>query len=133
MTGHCITQDDKERKQAPLVRCMLDYFPAAMMELARHSFLNNEKHNPGEEPYWARGKSNDHADCIARHLIERGGFYELKIGGETYKLRHSGALLWRAAALLQEELEAEGFAPGRASKFPQPKPVEGYDLSEYKP
>jgi len=22
--------------------------------------------------HWARGKSTDHADCIVRHLIERG-------------------------------------------------------------
>jgi hypothetical protein len=47
----------------------------------------------------ARGKSMDHADCIMRHLVGRGGF-----DGDT---RESAALAWRSLALLQEELESE--------------------------
>jgi hypothetical protein len=47
----------------------------------------------------------DQADCIARHLIERGG-----IDPET-GLRHSAQLAWRALALLQIELEEAGLAP----------------------
>jgi hypothetical protein len=47
----------------------------------------------------ARGKSTDHADCIIRHLVGRGGF-----DGD---IRESAALAWRALALLQEELEQE--------------------------
>jgi hypothetical protein len=90
---------------------LLDYFPAALFEVAAHSYASNEKHNPGQPVHWARGKSSDHADCIARHLIERGGF-------DSEGRRHSAALAWRALALLQEELEAEGATPGRAIKFP---------------
>lgn len=119
--GQAISQDSAERKTMPLATGFLDYFPAALMEGARHSFLGNAKHNGAGTPlHWARGKSMDHADCIARHLIERGGGEWIEIDGERHWMRHSAALLWRAAAMLQEEMEAEGAAPGRASVFPPP-------------
>lgn len=114
-----LPQDDKTRKASPMARGLLDYFPVALAAVAAHSYLANRKHNPGEEINWARGKSNDHADCIMRHLIERGQVEEVELpDGEVILLRASAALAWRALALLQEELEAEGYAPGRASKFP---------------
>lgn len=91
--------DSATRKTMPVTAGVLDYFPDAIAEVARVSFHGNEKHNPGEPLHWARGKSMDHADCIGRHLIERGGF--------DGSMRHSAALAWRALALLQEELEAE--------------------------
>jgi hypothetical protein len=77
----------------------LDYFPDACAAVAEVSYVGNEKHNPSEEMHWARGKSMDHADCIGRHLIERGGF--------DGPIRRSAALAWRALALLQKEIEAE--------------------------
>jgi hypothetical protein len=49
----------------------------------------------------------DHADCIMRHLTERGGFDIIVIEGVEHRVRHSAALAWRALALLQEELEEE--------------------------
>lgn len=104
--------DAQERKAIPLVRGLLDYFPAALAEVAIVSRVANEQHNPGEEMHWARGKSTDHADCIVRHLVDRGAL-------DDDGLRHSAKVAWRALALLQEELEAEGRSPGRASKFPQ--------------
>jgi hypothetical protein len=61
--------------------------------------------------HWARGKSTDHADCIARHLIERG-----KV--DTDGVRHSAKTAWRALALLQLEIEADRAkppAPGESS------------------
>ncbi len=88
-----------ERKNYPIARGMLDYFPDACAEVANISYKGNEKHNPGQEMHHARGKSMDHADCIARHLAERGGF-------DPEGNRHSAQLAWRAMALLQEELEA---------------------------
>ncbi|WP_439398694.1 dATP/dGTP diphosphohydrolase domain-containing protein [Bradyrhizobium sp. PMVTL-01] len=91
--------DSASRKQYPMARGLLDYFPDALAEVAKVSFQGNQKHNPGEEMHHARGKSMDHADCIMRHLAGRGGF-----DGET---RESAALAWRALALLQEELERE--------------------------
>lgn len=92
---------------------LLDYFPAALAAVAAHSMAGNAKHNPGQPLHWARDKSLDHADCITRHLVERGGF-------DPDGTRHSAALAWRALALLQTELEAEGAEPGRASRFPVP-------------
>lgn len=89
----------EERKKYPMARGLLDYFPDALAEVAKVSYLGNEKHNPGEEMRHARGKSMDHADCIVRHLVGRGGF-----DGD---IRESAALAWRALALLQEELEKE--------------------------
>ncbi len=103
-----LLEDTSEnRKRYPIARGLLDYFPDACAAVAEVSFLGNEKHNPGEPMHWARGKSMDHADCISRHLVERGGFDTITIGGVDYKVRHSAALAWRGFALLQEELEAE--------------------------
>ena len=89
-----------ERKTLPLARGVLDYFPDALLAVAECSRIGNEKHNPGEPLHWARGKSTDHADCIARHLLDRGK-------RDSDGVRHSAHLAWRALALLQEELEAE--------------------------
>jgi hypothetical protein len=94
-----------ERKSIPLARGVLDYFPAALAYVAQISKAGNDKHNPGEDMHHARGKSTDHADCILRHLVDRGEI------DEEDGLRHSGKVAWRALALLQEELEAAGEAP----------------------
>ena len=102
---HPLPTNSSERKQIPLTTGVLDYFPAALAEVAKVSVAGNEKHNPGEPLHWSRGKSTDQADCIARHLMERGG-----IDPET-GLRYSAQLAWRALALLQIELEEAGLAP----------------------
>lgn len=94
-----IDADSATRKTYPMAMGLLDYFPDALAEVSKISYLGNQKHNPGEPMHHARGKSMDHADCIIRHLVGRGGF-----DGE---LRESAALAWRALALLQEELERE--------------------------
>lgn len=91
--------DSKERKRTPITTGVLDYFPDAIAEVARVSFVGNEQHNPGEPLHWAREKSTDHADCIARHLLERGRL-------DSDGTRHSAKLAWRALALLQLEIEA---------------------------
>jgi len=93
------------RKDVPLVRGVVDYFPAALAEVARVSKAGNDKHNPGQDMHHARGKSTDHADCLLRHLVDRG-----KIDPETGQ-RHSAQVAWRALALLQQELEDDGEAP----------------------
>lgn len=91
--------DSAARKRVPMSSGLLDYFPDALASVAEVSFEGNEKHNPGEILHHARGKSMDHADCIVRHLVNRGGF--------DGKVRESAAMAWRALALLQEELETE--------------------------
>lgn len=89
-----------ERKETPLCSGVLDYFPLALAEVARVSKMGNDQHNPGQPLHWARGKSSDHADCIIRHLVDRGTL-------DTDGARHSAKTAWRALALLQEELEVE--------------------------
>jgi len=95
-----LSTDAKERKGAPVTTGVLDYFPLAIVEIARLSKAGNDQHNPGEPLHWAKEKSTDHADCIVRHLIERGTL-------DTDGMRHSAKVAWRALALLQIELEAE--------------------------
>jgi hypothetical protein len=99
------------RKDIPLARGVLDYFPAALAAVAELSRKGNEKHNPGEELHWARGKSMDHADCILRHLVDRGTI------DPDDNVSHSVKLAWRALALLQEELEAAGAPLPRGARL----------------
>lgn len=109
-----LTIDSKERKKYPIASGCLDYFPAALAEVSRVSYQGNEQHNPGEPLHWARGKSADHADTIIRHLMERGG---IDIDG----MRHSAKMAWRALALLQLELEAEGAPIARNASHDNPE------------
>jgi hypothetical protein len=102
--------DAVARKGIPMARGLLDYFPAALACVAMLSQVANEQHNPGEELHWSRTKSTDHADCILRHLIDRGEH-------DTDGIRHTVKVAWRALALLQEELEEHGWKPGRGSKY----------------
>lgn len=90
--------DPKERKNHPVCTGVLDYFPLAIMEIARISKAGNDQHNPGEALHWARGKSTDQADTIVRHIMERGTV-------DTDGGRHTGKAAWRILALLQIELE----------------------------
>lgn len=58
-----------ERKKYPVHSGFNMYFRDAIFRIARVSFDGNEKHNPGEAIHWARGKSDDHTDCNARHAL----------------------------------------------------------------
>jgi len=101
-----------ERKHIPLASGLLDYFPAALAAVASLSRVGNEQHNPGQPLHWARSKSTDHADCIMRHLTDRGLL-------DSDGIRHSAKVAWRALALLQEELEREEGAPApRGAQLP---------------
>lgn len=119
--------DSEERKGIPLATGVLDYFPAALAEVARLSKVGNDKHNPGEDLHWARGKSMDHADTIVRHLVERGTI-------DKDGIRHSVKVAWRALALLQEELEREEGAPmprgARLTVAPKQQPIESCTMPE---
>jgi hypothetical protein len=95
--------DSQSRKNKPVFSGVLMYFPDALMAIAEHSKRGNDKHNPGQPLHWAKEKSKDHADCIARHLIDIGPNWDA-IDPETQSL-HAQALAWRALALLQTVLE----------------------------
>ncbi len=90
----------EDRKNRPIARGVLDYFPDALAEVALVSKTGNDQHNPGQPLHWAKEKSTDHADCIIRHLIDRGKL-------DSDGMRHSAKVAWRALALLQTELEEE--------------------------
>ncbi len=92
--------DASTRKSMPVTTGVLDYFPDAIRAVAQVSFRATEQHHPGEPMHWERGKSMDQADCIARHLMERGTI-------DDDGMRHSAKMAWRALALLQIEIEAE--------------------------
>lgn len=88
----------EERKERPMATGVLDYFPDALMEVARCSKIGNDQHNPGQPLHWAKEKSTDHADALIRHLKDRGTW-------DTDGVRHSAKVAWRALALLQTEIE----------------------------
>lgn len=87
-----LPEDSAERKTYPMHAVISGYFPAALAKVSHHSYLGNEKHNPGEPLHWARGKSDDHLDAAMRHMVE----------GDL-----TGAA-WRILAALQLECEAAG-------------------------
>jgi len=95
-----ITTDREERKNLPVGTGVLDYFPLALLEVARVSKIGNDQHNPGQPLHWARGKSTDESDAMMRHFLER----YTKDDDGTY---HAAKMAWRALAFLQKLLEAE--------------------------
>jgi Domain of unknown function (DUF5664) len=103
-TWSVVLADEAARRKAqPIMRGFLDYFPDAARAVAELSLVGNEQHNRGQELHWSRGKSDDHADCVVRHLMDRGTI-------DTDGVRHSTKAAWRALANLQVELEAAGEA-----------------------
>lgn len=98
-TGHvsrplrCYTS--AERKEIPLHTLVAEYFPDALVAVARHSKKANTKHN-GEAPmFWARNKSTDHLNCAVRHLATPDA-----IDTDTGEIELVGAA-WRCLAALQ--------------------------------
>ena len=112
-------EDSAERKTYPVFSGFIQYFPSAIAALAHHSFVSNEKHNPGQPLQHDRAKSADEADALMRHLMED-------------ELINAA---WRAMALLQKHREANGapIAPAarnapyvpqtRATDAPDPPPI----------
>lgn len=95
-----LSTDSDMRKTIPLCGGLLGYFGAALAGVAHHSWMSNEKHNPGEPVHWSMSKSADHADCIMRHLLD---VHELMAADASPKeiLEEANALAWRALALSQ--------------------------------
>lgn len=92
-----LSEDAKERKGTPITTGVLDYFPRALAAVAQCSKAGNDQHNPGQPLHWDKSKSTDHADCIARHLIDRDSI-------DTDGIAHAAKLAWRALALLEIKL-----------------------------
>jgi Domain of unknown function (DUF5664) len=90
----------KERKRIPLWSGLMQYFPDALIAVAKLSYVGNEQHNSGQPLHWAREKSADQEDTLMRHLMERGTI-------DTDGMPHSAKVAWRALAMLQLELEKD--------------------------
>jgi hypothetical protein len=88
------------RKETPIFTGVLNYFPDAIRELARVSYVGNQQHNPDKPMHWDRSKSGDELDALSRHLLEAGTI-------DTDGIRHSAKVAWRALANLQKEIENE--------------------------
>lgn len=103
--------DSTARKEYPIYRGLLKYFPAALAEVAHVSKIGNDKHRPGQEMGHTRAKSNDHADCILRHLIDLSEDYGKGIGVDENGVPQAAYIAWRALALCQIWLEEKRSAP----------------------
>lgn len=126
-------QDSSARKWFAIFRGFLLYFPAAIAGAARLSLFGDWKHNKAElkdldkiQPKHARGVSEDHGDCVVRHLMES----QMDCGAGFGIEPESGYpqvdfLVWRACAYAQDWYEKYGNKPyPPAAKFPSPGPVE---------
>jgi len=102
-----LPDDAAARKLIPLCAGVLDYFPSALVEVAKLSQRGNTQHNAGQPLHWARDKSNDHLDALMRHLLERD-----LVG-----------VAWRALAALQLHCEAQGAPVARNARLPPSEPV----------
>lgn len=107
LTGELV---DNPKVDEGTVLEFFDRFKEALLAVAGVSKAGNDQHNPGQPLHWARGKSMDQADCIGRHLLDRGTI-------DTDGHRHSAKVAWRALANQQVNIEErEKLPPSRGSK-----------------
>lgn len=113
--------DSQARKNIPLWSGCVRYFIAALAGVARISKIGNEKHNPGEPMHHARGKSDDHTDCVMRHMADAEDLiaayercYVAEIDPDALRLAildEADQAAWRVLAWSQELHERFGDAP----------------------
>lgn len=107
--------DSADRKNYPVHRGFLQYFPYFVAVVSWISKRGNDKHNPGEPLHHARGKSTDHSDCVVRHLLDIDEIIAKKViltQEDADKLKEElGQFGWRAAAFVQETAEKYLGAP----------------------
>lgn len=98
-----LPHDAAARKQTPIATGVLAYFPDAVAEVAKVSYIGNEKHNPGEPLHWARDKSTDQMDAAVRHIMDY-------LKGSRRDAEGNAVLAqaaWRLLAQLQLDTEQE--------------------------
>lgn len=98
-----LPKESSKRKRIPIYSGLLAYFPDALAAVAEVSFIGNEQHNPGEPLHWAREKSTDQEDCVARHVLDHATGERFDPDGG----RIMAKVAWRALASLQLEIEKE--------------------------
>ena len=87
--------ESARRKASPVWSGVLNYFPDALLAVARVSKAGNDKHNAGQPLHWSRDKSNDHLDCAGRHLLT-----PFAIDPDSKEI-HLANAAWRILAELQ--------------------------------
>jgi len=91
------------RKEIPIFSGVVQYFPDAIKEVAKVSFIGNEQHNKGQPLHWAREKSSDHLDALMRHLTDYASGEKVDDDGQL----HIAKVIWRAMAQAQLDIENE--------------------------
>lgn len=112
-----LPHDSTARREIPIVQGVLQYFPAALAEVAKVSKMGAIKHSSGTLTWTRPGPAtyaevNDHLDCVGRHLIEHGEGDGEDAESGLPALAHAA---WRALAALQVYQEANGGAPTAAN------------------
>lgn len=103
--------DSKQRKMMPVLTGFMDYFPDAIAAVSYVSYMGNQKHNPGQALHWARGKSDDHEDCVGRHLLRRAGV-------DQDNIDEMAEAAWRIMAALQLKIEKQFKLPPSPGSAP---------------
>jgi hypothetical protein len=137
--------DSTVRKSYGLARYCDNYFPAALAGIALHSFVSGAKHTNGV-PMHKRWLSNDHADCVRRHLMDMADFeaaLDRMAPGAPSQCREqlvrllldeANALAWRACALsqvLHEKYGGAPLAPAAVLTDPNEKPTVEANADDY--
>ena len=103
-------KNKQKRKEIPLYKGLIKYFPDALCEVARVSYIGSKQHHPEKDIHWDREKSSDDLDALMRHLMENGMY---DIDG----VRHSAKIAWRSLAHLQKEIEGDKVHEGYDEQF----------------
>ena len=90
----------KLRKETPVFSGVLKYFPDALKEVAKCSFVGQQQHSPDKPLAWDRSKSGDEYDALMRHLMD-----STIDDYDTDGTLHLAKVAWRALAGLQKHLE----------------------------
>ena len=83
-----LPSDAQERKDIPIYRGFIKYFPDAIVEVTKLSVKGSKQHH-GDKVWWDKSKSSDELDALMRHMLE----------GDW------SAVAWRAMANLQRECD----------------------------
>lgn len=141
-----LPNDSKMRYHYPISSGCLAYFPAAIAGVAKHSYIGGAKYNDGALVH-LRYISNNHLDCVGRHLLDLQDLIAAQARGETTVetyiydfttkcetlvmlpieeaiLIECNAMCWRSLAISQELHEKLGKTPlaPAARLTPEPPP-----------
>jgi len=90
MTKDILPVDPKERKSVPVYTGFIKYFPRAIAEVAKISYIGGLQHGQTPETlFWDRTKSKDGLDAMMRHVLDEDW----------------AQVAWRAMANLEKKLE----------------------------